>query len=117
MLAVIALAIVSAYLANNGRAKYLWATVIPILFVATTTTSASVLQLMGLIDGITTQLGKPADQRNMTVLFNSTLQAGAIVAMLLCAAIVILGAAARIWSATNGKREPVRGFEPVVAGK
>ena len=40
MLAVIALAIVSAYLVNEGRAKYLWVTVVPMLVVATTTFSA-----------------------------------------------------------------------------
>ena len=40
MLAVIALAIVSAYLANEGRARYLWVTGVPMLVVMTTTGTA-----------------------------------------------------------------------------
>jgi carbon starvation protein len=117
MLAVIALAVVSAYLANVGRAKYLWVTVLPILFVTTTTSTAAVNMLMGQIDGIVTQLGKESGTRNVGIIVNSTLQAGSILAMLICAAIVMIGAARRIWTATSGKPEPVRGFEPVMAGK
>ncbi|HZZ73652.1 MAG TPA: carbon starvation protein A [Pirellulales bacterium] len=40
LLAVIALAIVSTYLANAGRARYLWVTIPPMLFVIATTLTA-----------------------------------------------------------------------------
>src|SRR6478736_2328250 len=49
MLAVIALAIVSVYLVNEGRGKYLWATAVPMCFVFTTTSSAAALMLKGYI--------------------------------------------------------------------
>jgi hypothetical protein len=45
------------------------------------------------------------------------LQGISILAMLVCAAVVVIGVAIRIWRATGGKPEPVRGFEPVMAGK
>jgi carbon starvation protein len=117
MLAVIALAIVSAYLANVGRAKYLWVTVLPIAFVTATTSTAAVQMFMGQIDGIVTQLNKAPGTRNVGTLVNATLQAGAILAMMISSAIVMIGAAIRIWRATSGKPEPVRGFESVMAGK
>ena len=42
MLAVIALAIVSVYLVNTGKQKYLWVTVLPMILVMTTTSTAAV---------------------------------------------------------------------------
>ena len=60
MLAVIALAIVSAYLANSGKARYLWVTVLPMLFVMTTTSTAAMQLLAGQIDGIRMQLANGA---------------------------------------------------------
>lgn len=101
MLAVIALAIVSAYLANEGRAKYLWATVIPMCVVCTTTTTAAVMMLKGYVDQIVNQFGLDAAVRNKTLLTNSIIQASLLVG-LLGLTVVILGAAAmRIWRVTS----------------
>ncbi len=47
MLAVIALAIVSVYLVNEGKMKYLWVTVVPMAVVMTTTSTAAVQILLG----------------------------------------------------------------------
>jgi carbon starvation protein len=102
MLAVIALAIISAWLVNEGRAKYLWVTVIPMLVVMTTTSSAAVFMLQGHVRGIRTQLELAPAARNVTTLSNSMIQAGIILALLICALTVILGAAARIWRGTSG---------------
>jgi carbon starvation protein len=113
MLAVIALAIVSAYLANVGRARYLWATVIPICFVTVTTTSAAVYLFNGQLSGVITQLRNPTP--NWKTLLNALLQGGLILGMLLCTAIVIVAAAMRIWKTTNGLKNEARSFDPVPA--
>jgi carbon starvation protein len=114
MLAVIALAIVSAYLANVGKARYLWVTVLPMLFVMTTTSSAGVQMLLGQIDGIRTQLSNAPAVRNTTTLFNAILMASCIIAIMLSGIIVIITAAMKIWSVTNGLKNEARGFEPVM---
>jgi carbon starvation protein len=103
MLAVIALAVVSAWLANEGRSRYLWVTVVPMMVVMCTTGSAAVFMLTGHVRGIRAQLALPPDARNMTSLFNTSVQAALILAMLVCAAVVVVGAALRIYS---GGRSP-----------
>lgn len=101
VLAVIALAVVSVYLANEGRAKYLWATVLPMCFVCTTTTSAAVLMLQGQIAQISNQLHNAPAVRNQTLLVNTTIQASLLVALLACTFIVLLAGAIRIWRVTS----------------
>ncbi len=114
MLAVIALAVVSAWLVNEGRARYLWVTAAPMLFVLTTTSSAAAFLLSGQFAGIRTQLGNPAGPARSAALFAATLQAGLILAMLACTAIILAAGVRRVWNAVV-RREPVRrGLEPVV---
>ena len=76
MLAVIALAVVSVWLVNEGRARYLWVTAGPMLCVLTTTTTAAAEMLAGQIDGIRTQLANPAGPARTAALFAVALQAG-----------------------------------------
>jgi carbon starvation protein len=114
MLAVIALAIVSAYLTNVGKAKYLWVTVLPMLFVIVTTSSAAAQMFLGQLDGITTQLHNPPATRDWTTLFNACVTAGAIAAIMISSYIVILAAAMKIWKTTSGLTVEARGFEPVM---
>lgn len=45
LLAVLALALVSTWLVNNGRAKYVWVTVPPMMFVMSTTLSAGSIMI------------------------------------------------------------------------
>jgi carbon starvation protein len=113
MLAVIALAVISAYLANEGKGAYLWVTIIPMCLVLTTTTSAAIFLLNGQIDGFLTQIRNPPDTRNGLLMFNSALQAGLIVAMLACTLTVLVASAVRIWRVFVAPR--AGGF-PVVAG-
>jgi carbon starvation protein len=113
MLAVIALAVVSAYLANVGKAAYLWVTVIPCLAVLTTTSSAAIFLLNGQIDGFLTQLRNAPDVRNGTLMFNSAMQGGLIIAMLTCTAIVLGASALRIWRVTSPNAS--RGFAVATA--
>ena len=46
---------------------------------------------------------------------NNTLLAGLIVAMLVCAAIVVIAAAVRVSNRLKGESTPRRAFEPVIA--
>jgi carbon starvation protein len=115
MLAVIALAVVSAWLANEGRARYVWVTGVPMLVVMTTTGTAGARKLAGLIDAIRTQLAAPSGPARNQALMNNTLLAGLIVAMLVCAAIVVIAAAVRVSNRLKGEPTPRRAFEPVIA--
>ncbi|HEX8322665.1 MAG TPA: carbon starvation protein A [Tepidisphaeraceae bacterium] len=95
MLAVIALAVVSCFLVNSGRSRYLWVTLLPMGFVATTTGSAATIMVVNLIETMRTQWAQvvPDDK----ILFNAYVQLIAIALMLACAAVVLAAAARRIW--------------------
>jgi carbon starvation protein len=97
MLAVIALAIVSAYLVNEGRAKYLWVTVLPMLFVFATTSTAAVEMFNGQMSQVANQIQNAPDKRNWPLLLNSVIEAALILSMLLSAMLVMIAAAIRIW--------------------
>jgi hypothetical protein len=56
MLAVIALAVVSAWLVREGRARYLWVTVVPMMVIIITTSTAALQMLTGHVRGIRAQL-------------------------------------------------------------
>lgn len=99
LLAVIALAIVSAYLANSGRGKYLWVTLLPMAFVMTTTSTAGVQMLSGQIVTIQTQLAK--ETADHVVLVNALTQAGLLLAMFTCAMVVLAGCTVRVFKARN----------------
>ncbi len=116
MLAVIALAIVSVWLVNEGRARYLWVTVTPMLVVATTTGTASARMLAGHLDVLATQWSNPPAALRTTILINSGVQAALILAMLICGAIVVVSSAIKIWSVTNGL-QPQRAFQPAIAAE
>jgi carbon starvation protein len=97
MLAVIALAVVSAYLFNVGRAKWLWVTVGPMVFVMTTTSTAAVQILLGQIDGIRTQLGKATrTAAENAMLVHGCITASLLVGMLFCTILIIAAAGARM---------------------
>ncbi|HEX8524898.1 MAG TPA: carbon starvation protein A [Tepidisphaeraceae bacterium] len=97
MLAVIALATVSAYLWNEGRGKYLWVTVVPMVVVMTTTSTAAIYILLAQIDTIRAQLDN-ATRASNAVLVNASITASLLVAMLVCTMIIIVGAGVRIVS-------------------
>ncbi|HWB52629.1 MAG TPA: carbon starvation protein A [Tepidisphaeraceae bacterium] len=113
MLAVIALAIVSAYLANEGRAKYLWLTVLPMLFVFSTTSTAAVEMFNGQMSQVTNQIQNSPDVRNWPLLINSAIEAALILAMLLCAMIVMLAGAMRVWQASTRQTSDAPAEAPI----
>ncbi len=111
MLAVIALAVVSVYLANEGRARYLWVSAGPMLVVATTTTTAAAEMLSGLFDGLVTQYHNAPTARDGALIFKSSVEAGLILAVLACGAVIVICGAIRVWRAISADR-PVN-FRPV----
>ena len=106
-LAVIALAVLSCYLVNSGRAKYVWVTLIPMAFVGTTTGSAAAVMLAGLVTTIRDLHHLPApDATQKAAMFNAYVQMAAIGLMVACTVIVLAGAARRIWSGIRPSSGP-----------
>ena len=112
VLAVIALAVVSAFLVNEGRTRYVWVTLAPLIVVLTTTSTAGMEMIMGHVTTLRTQFAKPTP--DWTVAINSMVQGGLIAAMLLCAIIIIAAGAARVIGAPTRAKV---GFEVEAAGK
>lgn len=112
MLAVIALAIVSVTLVNQGKLQYLWVTGGPMLVVALTTTTAALEMLSGQIDTIRTQLAKGGGWGD-AVLINSGIRGALIVAMLFCAYTIVFAGIARCWPIIRGEKR--QGFPVVTA--
>jgi carbon starvation protein len=111
MLAVIALAVVTVALARQGKGKYLLITAAPMLWVATTTTTAALEMLYGHQLTISTQLGKA--QPDYAIVSSAGTSAALIVAMLVCTYTIVLAGARRIWvgltPAAEGPAPEVRG--------
>jgi carbon starvation protein len=102
MLAVIALAVVTAVLVNEGRQRYLWLTALPMLVVAGTTTTAALELLSRHWTTFATQWGN--GMRDVKVMTNAAISGGLIVAMLACTAIIVASAAIRICRAPQTSR-------------
>jgi carbon starvation protein len=94
MLAVIALAIVSACIVNEGRGRYVWVTLAPMVVVIITTCSAAVVMLGTHYNTWVAQSAKPNPDR--TLLFNVGLQAFLILAMLACAGTIVVAGVIRM---------------------
>jgi len=95
MLAVIALAVVSAVMVAQGQRRYLWVTLLPMAVVGTTTTTAALDLFMRYWATFSTQLANGPDVRDVKVFTSAILSGGLIVAMLLCTAIILLSAMMR----------------------
>ncbi len=87
LLAVIALAVVTTILVNSGRARYAPVTLVPMAFVATTTTTAGIFEITGKFWRMT---------RNPETLVKGWLNIG-LTAMLLTLVAIILASAASRW--------------------
>jgi carbon starvation protein len=95
MLAVIALAIVTVVLARGGKRKYLLVSALPMVFVATTTTTAAVEMLVGHQLTLSAQLAKRAPDYG--VVTSVLISAGLIVGMLVCTYVIVGGGVSRVW--------------------
>jgi carbon starvation protein len=111
MLAAIALSIVSAWLANEGRRKYLAVTIIPMCVVTLTTSTAAVEMIIGFWNTVQAQLQNPHPAPG--VMGNAIISGALTLAMLVSAYVVILSGMSRCFP-SGGKR--VQGFEVAAAG-
>jgi len=88
LLAVIALTVVSVWLMNTGRQRYVWVTLLPLIFVCTTTSTAAWEMLGGCIETLRTQYAKALPDAGLVR--NTLISASLIVAMLACTYIIMM---------------------------
>ena len=100
MLAVIALAVVTAWLANEGRARYAWVTLVPMAVVTVTTGSAASVMLAGQFQTIRTAAANGATFGPDGA--KAMLLAVLIVGMLVCAGIVVVNSLLRLRAVVAG---------------
>src|SRR5262249_20499473 len=106
LLAVLALALVTTLLINSGRGRYALVTILPMLFVISTTMTAGV-QLLSV------QL---PDRIRQGQLLTGVLSIAMTVFVIACSAVLLLLAAARWFMVARGL-VPVRPEEPLIESK
>jgi carbon starvation protein len=106
LLAAVALSVTTTMLMNSGRERYAWVTIVPMLFVATTTLTAGWLNIT---DNFWPLTSKPEMAAQGYV--NSVLTA----IMMVCAVVVLFEAAKR-WYRVLIKGEYPQGGEPLSPG-
>ncbi|QOV92279.1 carbon starvation CstA family protein [Humisphaera borealis] len=104
VLAVIALSVITAWLANEGRVKYIWVSVIPMLVIIITTTSSGAVMLSQLFTGIHTQINNPPADDRVKLILTYSFQALLILAMLGCAATVVISSLRRVMRVRAGEK-------------
>jgi carbon starvation protein len=93
LLAVIALCVVTTVLVNSGRARYAPVTLVPMLFVLTTTTTAGYYEITG----------KFWSMVKAGAVLKGSLNIGLTMMLLVCAAVILASACARWLAMLNGK--------------
>ncbi len=101
LLAIVALAIVTTFLVNTGKARYTWVTVVPMCFVVTTTMTAGVLTIKETFLPLAAQPGKA---------FQAYLNTSLTVIMMSAVVIILADVARRIWATHKGKPLPPQSF-------
>lgn len=101
LLATIALAIGTVFLANNGKLKYAWITAVPMVFVGITTLAAAFLSITTIFWPLA---HKPGTQ------LQGTLDA-VLMALFVAGVVLVVGAAARrVWLTAHGAPLPPESF-------
>lgn len=105
VLAVIALSVITGWLANEGRVRYIWVTLIPMAVIIVTTSSSAIVSLSQLFVGINTQLSNsvPAPDKWKQIM-TFAFQAMLILAMLGCAATVVVSSLKRVRRVLAGEK-------------
>jgi len=93
LLAVIALAVATTITISAGRAKYAWTTLLPMAFVATTTTTAGILEITGKFTRMT---------RVPTTMVKGYLNIGLTATLLVLVAIILASSVAHWLKALRG---------------
>jgi carbon starvation protein len=109
LLATIALAVVTTFLINMGKARYAWISGIPMCFVGVTTIMAGVLSIKNIFWPLTSKTGQP--------MITGYLDTG-LMAIFIVGVVLVGFNAARRWIAVlRGAPAPEEAFgEPVTAG-
>ena len=97
LLAVIALAVATTITINAGRARYAWATLLPMAFVATTTTTAGVMEITGKFSRMTLE---PATR------IKGYLNISLTATLLVLVAVILASSVAHWLKAVRGKVAP-----------
>ena len=97
MLAVLALGVITSYLVNTGRGRYAWVTIVPMVVVFMTTTSAAVSLLNTQVISIRTQVANTGWTFANLKLFDSMLQATLNLCMMTCTLIIVTAVARRVF--------------------
>jgi carbon starvation protein len=109
LLATIALAAVTTFLINMGKARYAWIAGIPMCFVGATTITAGALSIKNIFWPLTSKTGQP--------LITGYLDTGLMTIFMLGVVLVVFGAACRWIAVLQGAPAPAEAFgEPVSAG-
>jgi carbon starvation protein len=101
LLATIALAVVTVFLVNMGKARYAWLTAVPALFVGVTTVTAGVLSIRNIFWPLT-KTAQTAFQGYLDSALMSVFIAGVI--------LVAIDATRRIWMTLHGAPVPEEAF-------
>jgi len=109
LLATIALAVVTTFLINMGKARYAWISAIPMCFVGATTITAGVLSIKNIFWPLTWKTGQP--------MITGYLDSG-LMAIFIVGVVLVVFAAARRWiGVLRGAPAPEEAFgEPVTEG-
>jgi carbon starvation protein len=101
LLATIALAVVTTFLVNMGKARYAWITAIPMCFVGVTTLTAGVLSIKNIYLPLAQTPGHA---------FQGYLDSGLMVIFILGVVLVLIESARRCWKTLHGEAIPVEAF-------
>jgi len=108
LLATIALAVVTTFLINMGKARYAWISGIPMCFVGVTTITAGVLSIKNIFWPLTSKTGQP--------MITGYLDTGLMAIFILGVVLVEFGAVRRWIAVLRGAPAPTEAFgEPVTA--
>ena len=103
LLATIALAVVTTFLINMGRAKYAVLTAVPMVFVGVTTVSAGVLSIKNIFWPLT---------QNSKTWFQGYLDSTLMVIFIVGVIIMVINAAIRCYKTLSGEPIPQEAFGP-----
>ena len=103
LLATIALAVVTVFLINMGKAKYAWCTGIPMVFVGITTVTAGVLSIKNIFWPLTKVAGK---------VFQGYLDTTLMIIFIVGVILVVFDAARRAIKTLRGEPIPAEAFGP-----
>ena len=103
LLATIALAVVTTFLVNMGKTKYALVTVVPMLFVGTTTLTAGVLSIKNIYLPLALKPGK---------MFQGYLDATLMAIFVIGVVLVLIETARRCWKTLHGAPIPEEAFGP-----